>query len=464
MSNESATSSTSNPKLEQIVLGSILMNEENYWSAADVLTIDMFASEDHQKIYAIIHELACDGRAIRVPIIAGRVGGLRDNQDPDAYLSMLLHVASKEESVPLRDYAFELRSSATRRRVIALAESMIRTARDVRHDADHIVDRAAERLADISRAATIEHESTLSSVFTRISETAASGAKSNAIKPCLIGLEEMVGKFRPGSLVLWGGAPGSGKTAVAMQQMLYSSTAHPITLFELEMDPESLVARSTAGQTGVSMRDMDRGLDEDQFAALMRARQTYSDRRLTIVAKAKMSIQQIRSRAYAHKRKFGLEMLAVDHIKLVEREGKGRMDPIERAYENARDLKAMAKDLGCVVIGLCQFTKASRQKEHPEPEMEDFYGGSLEEHADVMLANFNRHDWLSRNTPGTTQGKHYEEWLKKKMASANKIELYKLKDRFGAPRDRRIFDWDGRLTLFKDQESQADLLSQDFAA
>lgn len=75
------------------------------------------------------------------------------------------------------------------------------------------------------------------------------------------------------------------------------------------------------------------------------------------------------------------------------------MDPVERAYENARDLKALAKDLNCVVIGLCQFTKAARQKEHPEPEMEDFYGGSLEEHADIMLANFNRYDWLKKTHP-----------------------------------------------------------------
>jgi replicative DNA helicase len=458
----------SNLAIEKIILGAILMNEENYWSVSEVLGIDLFGSPDHQKIYAIIHELACDNRAIRVPIVAGRIGSLSDGQDPEAYISMLLHVASREEAIPLRDYAFELRSAGTRRKVIALAENMIKTANDVKYDPDQIVDRAAERLADISRAAAIEHESTVESTLAQIFESASKTGKTMSLRPCLEGLEQMVGYFPMGTLVLWGGAPGSGKTAMAMQQLLFTSQMHPSSLFELEMDNVSLVARSVAGQTGVSMRDMMRGLNADQMENLIKAQRTFADRKLNIVSPSKMTIQQIRSRAYAHKRKFGLDLLAVDHLKLVDRVTKTRMDPVERAYENARDLKALAKDLDCCVIGLCQFTKAARQKEQPEPEMEDFYGGSLEEHADIMLANFNRYDWLERNPPQTSTGKMKEAWDAKKLISKGKIEVHKLKDRFGSPRDQHIFEWDGRLTLFRDQvfETQSTMTfdeSEEFA-
>ncbi|CCF19110.1 protein of unknown function [Pseudorhizobium banfieldiae] len=452
MSNDSAQSNIGNNKIEQLVLGCILLNEENYWHVSDILTMDLFGSEDHQKIFAIIHELACDGRAIRVPIVAGRIGSLSGGNDPEAYTSMLLHVASREEGgIPLRDYAFELRASATRRKVIALAENMIKSAGNLAYDPDQIVDRAAERLADISRSAAIEYESTVAGTIRQIYESASAPGSGMALRPCLIGLEKMVGCFPQGSLILWGGAPGSGKTAMAMQQMLFSSTVHPTSLFELEMDNKSLVARSIAGQTGVSMRDILRGLDEQQIDAMVAAQKHFADRKLTIVSPSKMTIQQVRSRAYAHKRKFGLDLLCVDHLKLVERQTKTRMDPVERAYENARDLKALAKDLDCTVIGLCQFTKAARQKEQPEPEMEDFYGGSLEEHADIMLANFNRNDWLKRNPPMTNKGKAAEDYQAKLRTSEGKIEVYKLKDRFGSPRDRHIFDWDGKLTLFKDQ-------------
>ena len=466
MSSNNGQSTTSNAlgniKLEQIVLGAILLNEEHYWQVSEILTIDLFSTEDHQKIYAIIHELACDGRAIRVPVVAGRIGSLNNSQDPEAYTSMLLHVASREDGLPLRDYAYELRSSATRRKVIALAENMIKSAGDLKFDADQIVDRAAERLADISRAAAIEHETTVSSSIAQMVGKISSEGSNFAIRPCLEGLEKMVGFFQPGSLVLWGGAPGSGKTAIAMQQMLFSSVVHPTSLFELEMDNISIVGRSIAGHTGVSMRDIARGVSDDQLDSLIRAQKDYADRQLRIVSPSKMTIQQIRSRAYAHKRKFGLDLLAVDHLKLVERPSKTRMDPIERAYENARDLKSLAKDLNCVVLGLCQFTKAARQKEVPEPEMEDFYGGSLEEHADIMLANFNRNDWLKRNPPVTNNQKLKEAYDGKLQMSEGKIEVYKLKDRFGSPRDRHIFEWDGKITQFKDQQFQRALPIDDF--
>ncbi|MCO5730127.1 DnaB-like helicase C-terminal domain-containing protein [Rhizobium sp. SSA_523] len=454
MSGSNATSNIVNIKLEQIVLGAILLNEDNYWHVSEILTIDLFGTDDHQKIFAVIHELANDARAIRVAIVAGRIGGLSEGKDPEAYVSMLLHVASREESIPLLDYAYELRSAATRRKVIALAENMIKSAQDVRHDADQIVDRAAERLADISRQAAIEHESTVAGTIGQIVQRAGDKSKSTlSIQPCLRGLEKMVGRIPMGSLVLWGGAPGSGKTAMAMQQMLHSSSVfqHPSSLFELEMDNMSLVARSVSGETGVSMRDIMQGMSESQFEAMLDAQRHFANLPLRIVAPSKMTIQQIRSRAYAHKRKFGLHLLAVDHLKLVDRPSKTRMDPVERAYENARDLKSLAKDLECVVVGLCQFTKAARQKDVPEPEMEDFYGGSLEEHADIMLANFNRNDWLKRNPP-VSNNKRAEHDEKLRM-SEGKVEVYKLKDRFGTPRDRHFFRWNGKITRFMDMES-----------
>lgn len=445
------TDITKNLAIEQIVLGTILSSEDRYWDVSDILNMDLFASEDHQKIFIVINELANEARAIRTHIVAGRIGSLSEGKDPEAYLSMLLHIASREEHIPLRDYAFELRAASTRRRVIALAEGMIKSANNPKADPDQVVDRAAERIADISREAKIEHESTVSSTIRQIFDTAGSSdSKGIAIEPCLTGLEEMFGFYPPGSLILWGGGPGSGKTAMAMQQLLFTSTAHPCSLFELEMENTSLVARSIAGDTGIRARDIMRGLDESQLEALLEAQRKFSNRQLRIVSPSKMDINQIRSRAYAHKRKFGLRMMAVDHLKLIERNSKNRMDPVERAYENARDLKSLAKDLGCVVIALCQFTKAARQKETPEPEMEDFYGGSLEEHADLMLANFNRHQWLLKNPPRTSQGKAMEDHQAKVRIHEGRIEVHKLKDRFGSPRDMKRFYWDGKNTRYQD--------------
>lgn len=158
--------------------------------------MEMFASNDHQKIFAVIYELASDGRAVRVPIVAGRLGSLSNDQDPDAYLSMLLHVASREEELPLSDYAYELRKTASRRKIKALAEGILKSANDINLDPDQIIDRASERLADMSRNAAIEHEASVSSTIRQIYTSATQHGSGMALRPCLKGLEQMVGPSR----------------------------------------------------------------------------------------------------------------------------------------------------------------------------------------------------------------------------------------------------------------------------
>lgn len=435
-------------------MGAILQNEENYWTVAGLLSVDSFANEDHQKMFAIIQQLAVDGRSIRVPIIAGRISGQLGGMDPEAYLSMLLHMAGREEQMPLTDYAYELRDVSTRRRIITLAENIAKTARDISVTPERVIERAAERLSDIANDSANDKESTISSTVGEIIQASSDNAGSKiALKPCLIGLEEMIGFYPPGSLVLWGGGPGSGKTAMAMQQLMFTGRTDRAYLFELEMDNRSLVARSISGETGVSVRDVMRGLNERQLEKFFEAKDSYQGHQLTMLHKSPMNIDAIRFSARSHKRRRGLRMMVVDHLKLIERHSKYRMDPVERSYQNARDLKELAKELDCVVIALCQFTKSARQKEQPEPEMEDFYGGSLEEHADIMLANFNRWDWLGRNTPKSTSGKAYEDWLNLRTHNQGKIEVFKLKDRFGSPRDRKIFRWDGAKTRYYDIET-----------
>lgn len=445
--------------IEKIVLGAMLLSEENYWAAIDILSVSLFTLDDHQKIYVVMSELASSGKRISASIVASRVGTLSNGQDPDAYISMLIHVATKEENLQIRDYLDELREAATRRSLMSLAEGLLKAAKDPKQDPIRTIQRASERVADLSRNTAIEFEHTVSSTLKQIYEDAAkSGASGVALKPCLRGLEDMIGFLPPGGLVLWGGGPGSGKTAAAVQQALFTAEEHAVTLFELEMDNKSILARALSKTTGVSTRDLMRGLDVEQLQRLYLSSGEFEHNRLAIVSPPKMDINQLKAHAYAHRRKFGTKLFIVDHLKLLRRHDKAGADPVKAAYENAWELKELAKDLGATIIALCQLTKAARQKETPEPEMEDFYGGSLEEHADMMIANFNRYDWLDKNPPTTTKGAAKEIWEDNKQKAMGRIEFHKLKDRYGPSRDKRVMGWDGKHTCYFDLGGETDQL------
>ncbi len=444
--------------IEKIILGAFLLDENNFWNVQELLSLKLFQSEDHQKIYAVINELACTGKAIRTGIVASRIGGLSSGQDVDAYLSALQHIASKEEYLPVEDYLEELANDAKRRDLISFSEQLLKASKDLNQDPDRLIDRANQRLADLTNTNASGTESTISSNLNKVAAASKDrkvGAMS--IKPVLRGIEYMTGDIPLGSLVLWGGGPGSAKTAVAIQQAIYTGQSDPTTLFQLEMSGPAMVTRAVQYHTGVRSRDVMAGMSPEQIERIMAAGRDFELNKLRIVTPKRMDIAQLKARAYAHKRKYGTKLFIVDHLKLLERHGKGYMDPVKAAYENARDLKEAAKDLEAVFIVLCQLTKAGRQRdESPEPEMEDFFGGSLEEHADLMLANFNRHAWLVRNPPVTRNAKPKVEWEDRVREAMGKVEIYKLKDRFGDPRDFKAFNWDGANTLVKDLPSAAD--------
>ncbi len=441
--------------IEQLVLGAIMTTPDEYWSVEQLLSLEAFRNEKTRAIYLAIRDLAMAGRAITRPAVAFKLDGVVD-WEPDPLISALIYAANKEDHIPLEDYAAALRQNAQRSKIIELCKKAIESAEKPDVDPAMVIDRMSERTAELVRDGDIEHETTLEiSVRELARKSRADGeAGGMGIHPCLHSLQDLMGTLAPGWLVLLGGGPGSGKTAFLMQQMLHSSQFAAATLFELEMDNRSLMSRSLREHTNISSREIFAGISADQEQELYLLADRLRDRRMSIIAPPKMTMGQLRSRAIAHKRQFGLDILGVDHLKLLGRASKWKTDAVSRAYENAFDLKALAKELDCVVVVLCQLTKIAREKDHPEPEMEDFYGGSLEEHADVILGMLNRREWLEKNPPRVKKGSLYDEWQSEKRLSENRIEMYRLKHRFMSARDRKFLHWDGAKSRFSDVETK----------
>lgn len=450
--------------LEDLVLGAILLDGNAYWEVESMLSAEAFQDGANRQIFGVIRDLAIEGRAFTREMVVSRLTNDGFDVEPGAYVSAVIYQAGKEDQLPLVDYADTLRDGAIRRRIGILCDEVAKSVKRAELAPSMILDRISERVSEMSHYADVENESTLKDSIVSIAKRSRSDGESSSmgLQPCLHGLTQLIGHVPPGSLILMAGGPGSGKTAMLFQQMLFSSTQLSSTLFELEMENRALVSRSLFEYTNISAEKIMTGISPEEEHHLYEVAQQFNTHNLRVVSPPKMSIQQLRSRAIAHKHKYGLSLIGVDHLKLIQRFSKYRDDPVQRAYQNANDLKILAKELNCVVIALCQLTKAGRDKDHPEPEMEDIYGGALEEHADVILALLNRHEWLKRNPPKTNKGAVKEKWDEEMRMSLNRIEVYKLKHRFRAPRGRLFVRWDGDKTRFQDIESfpVGDLLEQ----
>lgn len=234
-----------------------------------------------------------------------------------------------------------------------------------------------------------------------------------------------------------------------------------VGFYELEMDNRALMMRAIAGETGIPSRTLLSGVSTGQFENVSDAVQKLAHRNLSMIARRGMTIGRVTAHMRAMKRRHGTKLFIIDHLGLIKRDDRYRMAKHEKDFANAEELMNATKALGVTTIILCHLTKSARQKEQPEPEMEDFSGGGIEQHADIMLCNLNRHEWLDKHRPPTMSGKAGEKWQEDRRSSEGKIEVYWLKHRLGKGYGRVILNCDGVRTRFSDivdESAQQELL------
>ena len=81
--------------------------------------------------------------------------------------------------------------------------------------------------------------------------------------------------------------------------------------------------------------------------------------------------------------KHGLDVIIIDHIGKIKSTTKG--SKYEQASFISNSLKAIAKELNVAMIGLCQLSRATEQRQDKRPLLSDLRDtGSIEEDADVI--------------------------------------------------------------------------------
>lgn len=440
---------------EKEILGEILLAEEAFWDVADVLSPASFVSKDHQAIFSAMSDLARSNRAIRATALSTRLNTLSDDLEPLVYLSQLIEVANKARergAVSVVENAEDLHRAFVKRRTLALLKLVDKEANSATTDPVEVLEKLISEASDLIHDADQKSERNVAQVGADVSALVQKAVQDRGIglTTGLHTVDDMIGRVFPGDFILFGGMPGGGKTSLAMQIALHVAKTQPVAFIELEMESRMLLLRTVAGETGIPVRRMLDGIRDGEFGKITDAIQGLAHRKLNIVAQRGMTIAQIEARIRSMKRRYGIKLAVIDHLGLIKRPGKYRVNKHEKDFDNAEDLMELGKALGIPILALCHLTKAARQKDgDPEPTMEDFSGGGMEQHADLMICTFNRHDWLLRNKP-KIKGQAAENWQAELRTSENRMELFKLKDRKGAMRQRLVLHWDGARTMFSD--------------
>lgn len=201
--------------------------------------------------------------------------------------------------------------------------------------------------------------------------------------------DDASGGFYPGDFVIVAGATSIGKSILALNFLEhFAFSQRRAAFFSIEMPLKSLVKRALSSRSGVSLAEVRRkGLKEDWRRLLVDTAKVLGpvlEDTLELWDVNNFTPAKFRVMCKAAKSRGGLQIACVDFLQLMQPDEV--LDIKEREMANiAQSLKAVAREMGIVVIGVSQLNLQWAHNNR-RPTKEDLkYSSAIEQAADTVM-------------------------------------------------------------------------------
>lgn len=382
---------------ESSVLGGLLMDNSAWDRIGDMLLDSDFYRFEHKLVYETIASLINSSKPADVVTVyaelqkkgkAAEVGGLE-------YLNALAQFVLSAGHI--RRYAEIVRERSILRKLISTADEIATTAFNVQGKAvDSVLDEAMAKVMAINPEAVGEEWESMDRMVVReldmIQERhdgLQSERQKDYIPTGLDDLDEILdGGTRAGQLIIIGARPGIGKTAIADGIGLHAARlGYPVGKFSMEMQNHEGGQRALSATGSIPLHALRRPerMSNEHWSSLCSSVELLRQIPFYSNDRGGLNINQIRAKARALRRKYGLKLLIVDYLQLMS----GTDTRAQRTYqleEASRGLKALAKELAIPIIALAQVNRGVEKEADPMPRLSDLKDcGAIEQDADVVL-------------------------------------------------------------------------------
>ena len=350
---------------ETAVIGALLISPEIVKDVLFTVREQDFGIEINRKIFRAARDLYLRAESVTAYSIRDKVG--KDSSD---YIAQLVYITTT--SADWRENAIRMADQACVRRMQALAMQLASasTAQECR-----------ELEAKLHQEQTGGRQITAYTMEDMIQDFAARQTAKDPVRYVRYGLAEVdAGTYtQPGDVVIIGGYPSDGKTALALQMALRMAREWRVGFFSLETDRRKVTDRVVAALNDISFTAIKRRELTSAAAAALK---------FTLIEAAGWSVSDITGAAEA----YDFDVVVIDYVQLI-RPSSTRIMRSEQVAEISRELHAFAQSRKKLVIELAQLTREDRvavpkkgKPQQNEPRMSDLKeSGQLEQDADMIF-------------------------------------------------------------------------------
>lgn len=369
---------------EQNVIGSLIQSPSLIDEVITILTPAMFKNEILRNAYVEFASGADQNQKVDLAILMERLP--RDTLPVGVVMEELKSaIANTQTTSTCRSFAVTL-SNEYRAKELKDFLSTIRSEADtVNDDIESILQRMESlRLNDVG------HIKTLSEIVVENKDNYFKEDMKPKILTGLSKLDEILGGFDGGDLILIGARPAVGKSAFATQLAMYFAEQLNLRVgyFNLEMQEKQMYERFVASKSGIEITRIRRAIRflDDEQERFDKANEYLMTVDKIFISTGSKKVSEIRSECRGH----NFDVIIIDYLQLVKSDSYYRGNRYAEVGQISHATKALAMDLNIPVIALCQLNRASEGRDNKEPTMSDLReSGDFEQDASTILLLWN---------------------------------------------------------------------------